>query len=86
MKVGVGTVIVREVLDSTGAVSELTAIAKAPSGFDDTLGDWWFGAIDATGTTMSAGRVDACHSCHVPREAEDYLFGVPAANQKQQMH
>ncbi|HET9990385.1 MAG TPA: hypothetical protein VFQ65_17760, partial [Kofleriaceae bacterium] len=48
-RVGVGTVIVREVLDTTGAVAELTMIAKAPSGFDDTLGDWWFGETDGNG-------------------------------------
>ncbi len=82
--IGVGTVIVREVLDSSGAITALTAIAKAPAGYDSSLGDWWFGKTDATGTpmleagSMQVGRLVACHGCHVPREAEDYLFGVPA--------
>jgi hypothetical protein len=86
--VGVGTVIVREVLDASGAVATLTIIAKAPAGFDSSLGDWWFGETDAKGVptivdgVAQVGKVTACHSCHVPREAEDYLFGVPAADQR----
>jgi hypothetical protein len=83
---GVGTVIVREVLDATGAVSKLTVIAKAPAGYDSTLGDWWFAQTDATGNamvtngTMQVGKLADCHSCHIPRASEDFLFGVPAAN------
>ncbi|MFT3693386.1 MAG: hypothetical protein QM831_09630 [Kofleriaceae bacterium] len=72
-----GTVIVREVLDATGAISKITAIAKAPSGFDPTLGDWWFAETDPTGTPSTIGAVAACHSCHIPRAVDDYLFGVP---------
>ncbi len=89
MTIGVGTVIVREVLDASGNIDKLTAIAKAPAGYDATLGDWWFGETDATGIVMpdtsgslQVGKVTACHGCHVPRANEDYLFGVPAAEMK----
>ena len=87
MTIGVGTVIVREVLDAAGAVSSLTMIAKAPAGYDATLGDWWFAETDPSGAamvtdgTLQVGKLVACHSCHVPRETDDYLFGVPKAMQ-----
>ena len=70
-RLNVGTVIVREVLDAQGAISSITAIAKGPPGLDPTLGDWWFAKADPSGS----------HSCHVPRAAEDYLFGVPRTDQ-----
>lgn len=81
LTLNVGTVIVREVLDAQGAVSSITAIAKGPPGFDPTLGDWWFAKADPSGTPSQIGAVTACHSCHVPRAADDYLFGVPKTDQ-----
>jgi len=84
--VAVGTVIVREVLDARGATSALTVMAKREAGYDPTLGDWWFAKTDTNGTVMTAddgtpqvGRVVACHSCHIPRASDDFLFGVPAS-------
>jgi len=85
LTVGVGTVIVREVLDPQGAVSSITAIAKAPAGFDPTLDDWWFAEADPSGTPQQIGAVSACHSCHVPRAADDYLFGVPRTDQARRL-
>jgi hypothetical protein len=82
----VGTMIVREVLASDGSVQELTVMAKGPTGYDPTLGDWWFGVADAAGQpvvqdgVLQLGRLAGCHGCHVPRQTEDYLFGVPAAD------
>jgi hypothetical protein len=81
----IGTVIVREVLDGSGQISKLTVVGKGPSGYDPTLGDWWFGAADPMGTplvdggVLQHGRVEACHSCHIPRANDDYMFGVPKA-------
>lgn len=81
----VGTVIVREVLTADGtAVEKLTLMAKGPSGYDPTLGDWWFAVLDpnfaplpdANGA-LQVGKLAACHGCHVPRETDDFLFGVP---------
>jgi hypothetical protein len=83
----VGTLIVREVLNSDGSVNKLTMMAKAPSGYDPSLGDWWFAEADpqcqpvVSNGVLEAGQlVDDCHSCHIPRQSEDYLFGVPAAD------
>lgn len=86
--VSVGTVIVREVLDSTGAVSKLTIMAKGPVGYDPTLGDWWFAETDPAGKPLvgdaglQVGRLTACHGCHVPRASTDYLFGVPRIDER----
>jgi hypothetical protein len=83
----VGTVIVREVLDAQGGIDKLTLMAKGPRGYDGTLGDWWFGELDAQGAPivkegqLRVGRLADCHGCHVPRASDDYLFGVPKANQ-----
>ena len=85
--IAVGTVIVREVLAGDGSVSKLTLMAKGPSGYDPTFGDWWFGEADPQGMPLVVdgavrlGRLDDCHSCHMPRAPEDYIFGVPKADQ-----
>lgn len=83
-----GTVVVREVLDATGAVEKITLMGKGPAGYDPTLGDWWFGVTDPKGAPLVAdnggvqvGRMTECHSCHIPRATDDYLFGVPSADQ-----
>jgi len=87
VEISVGTVIVREVLDASGAVTKLTMMAKGPAGYDPTLGDWWFAVTDPSGKVMSdstglqVGRLAACHSCHVPRATSDFLFGVPSADE-----
>ncbi len=86
----VGTVIVRKVFDdTTGALTKITLMGKGPTGYDPTLGDWWFGVTDPTGTPLAdanggvqVGRLTDCHSCHIPRATDDYLFGVPAADQR----
>jgi hypothetical protein len=83
----VGTVIVREVLDTTGSIAKLTVMAKGPAGYDSTLGDWWFAEASPDGVplvtdgALRVGRLADCHSCHVPRESDDFLFGVPAADE-----
>jgi hypothetical protein len=51
------------------------------------IGDWWFAATDPAGNPLTTngvlqvGRLDACHMCHIPRAADDYLLGVPAADE-----
>ena len=88
IKMPVGTLIVRQVLDqTTGAIVKVTLMAKMASGYDPTLGDWWFGVTDPQGVPLSddkgpeVGRLTDCHSCHIPRATDDYLFGVPAIDQ-----
>lgn len=84
LHVAAGTVIVRAVVDG-GAVSKLTIMAKGPPGYDPTLGDWWFGVTDPAGKPMfdngvaQIGRLTACHSCHAQRASDDFVFGVPRA-------
>jgi len=79
-----GTVIVREVLDATGAVSKLTVMAKGPPGYDPSLGDWWFAVTDPGGVPLEedgvvlVGRLSQCHDCHRERSRDDFLFGVPS--------
>ena len=77
--IAVGTVIVREVFDAQGQLAKLTRMAKGPSGYDPTLGDWWFGEATPDGNPVRLGRLTDCHGCHEPRAAEDFLFGVPKA-------
>jgi hypothetical protein len=81
-----GAVIVRQVLDATGAVSKLTIMVKRATGFYPACGDWWFGVTDTSGNaindsngTPQEGAIAECASCHIPRATDDYLFGVPAA-------
>lgn len=84
VRLAVGTTIVREVLDANGRTAKLTVMAKGPSGFDPSLGDWWFAVTDPLGVPLveegaaMIGRVVKCHDCHRDRERDDFLFGVPA--------
>jgi hypothetical protein len=86
--IAVGTVIVREVHDPQGAIAKLTIMAKGPAGYDPSIGDWWWGEADPQGVplvvdgTPRVGRLDDCHGCHLPRAAEDYIFGVAKADQR----
>ena len=83
----VGTLIVRQVLDANGQVTKVTLMGKGPAGYDPSIGDWWFGVTDPSGkplsddTGLQVGRLTQCHGCHIPRAQDDYLFGVPAADQ-----
>ena len=77
--------IVREVLDGSGALAKLTMMAKGPVGYDPTLGDWWFAETDALcnplmdGSSELVGKIEACHECHADRAGDDFLFGVTEA-------
>lgn len=82
-KMPVGTLIVREVLDATGAPSKLTLMGKGPAGYDARLGDWWFGVTDLNGEPIAdaagnpqIGKMVACHACHNERGSDDFLFGA----------
>jgi len=80
-----GMLIVREVLEPSGAIKTLTLMYKGPKGYNPELGDFWFGVTDATGKPVlndagapKIGRLSECYSCHIPRATDGYLFGVPA--------
>jgi hypothetical protein len=78
-----GGIIVREVLDATGAAQRLTVMAKGPAGYNPELGDWYFAVTDLQGSPViesgapRSGRLADCFGCHLPRASDDYLFGVP---------
>jgi hypothetical protein len=61
-------------------------MAKGPAGYNPAIGDWFWAVTDLNGTPIveegapRAGRLADCYGCHVPRETDDYLFGVPAAD------
>jgi len=82
-----GTLIVRQVLDASGKVTKVTLMAKGPAGYDPRIGDWWFGVTDPAGVPLTdkngvqLGRMTDCHGCHIPRAADDFLFGVPSDKQ-----
>ena len=80
-----GTLIVREVLEPSGAIKTLTLLYKGPKGYNPELGDFWFGVTDSAGKPVldtagapKTGRLSECFSCHIPRATDGYLFGVPA--------
>ena len=82
-----GTQIVRAVLDGNGAVAKLTMMCKGAPGYDASLGDWWFAETDPAGVPLTGddgapimGAVSACHTCHIERAGDDFLFGVAAAD------
>jgi hypothetical protein len=81
----VGTVVVRVVEDDAGSPTKLTIMAKGPAGYNAALGDWWFGVTDPTGVPATSdagvelGKLTGCYGCHLPRSADDFLFGVPAS-------
>jgi len=83
VRLPVGAMIVREVLDENGGIQSLTMMAKGPLGYAPELGDWWFAVTGPDGDPnlvndeWSVGRMANCQSCHLPRVADDYLFGVP---------
>jgi hypothetical protein len=84
--VPVGGIIVREVLDENAKPQRLTILAKGPAGYNPTIGDWFWAVTDLNGTPVvengvpRTGRLADCYGCHVPRAADDYLFGVPLAD------
>ena len=78
-----GGIIVREVIDATGAAQRLTVMAKGPAGYNPEIGDWYWAVTDLQGTPViesgvpRSGRLADCYGCHLPRASDDYLFGVP---------
>lgn len=80
-----GAVVVREVYAASGAMESLTVMARSHPGYSPGHGDWWFGLLDEEGwprfddlgEPMIGPQLERCASCHRPREADGFLFGVP---------
>lgn len=79
----VGSMIVKEMIDATGAPPILTVMAKQPPGFDPDHRDWWYGRLEVDGTPTSGrfvGKVSFCIACHAGAGSGRYLFGVAPDN------
>ncbi|NVB37279.1 cytochrome P460 family protein [Pseudenhygromyxa sp. WMMC2535] len=76
-----GAMIVKEHLDDMGEAVGVTIMVKAEAGYDPEHDDWWWGNADLEGNISDAGVVGYCVSCHEPRAAADWLFGVAPADQ-----
>lgn len=81
-----GTLLVREVLQTNGAIGTLAVMFKAPKGYNAAMGDLWLGVTDASGNPTlddagapRIGRLAECAECHAARASDGYLFGVPEA-------
>ncbi|MGB0648011.1 MAG: hypothetical protein ACPGQS_12585 [Bradymonadia bacterium] len=79
-EVPVGSIIIREVKDSSGDIMKLTVIARAPDGAHPTAGDLWFATATADGIVEDinhSGFLSTCAGCHVTRASDGFLFGTP---------
>ena len=75
-----GTLIVKEMLDAQGQPMMLTAMYKAPEGYDPTNRDWWWGMLMPNGTPAqsgSVGKIAMCNGCHQSQTSTDAAFGLP---------
>jgi hypothetical protein len=87
MRFPVGGVVVREVIDARGEVTQLTLAARLQAGFYPDGGDLFYATTDAGGTPLPAadgshlqwGRLAECTACHALRAHQSFLFGVLAA-------
>ena len=78
----VGAMIVKEMLDPTGAPPILTVMAKQSQGFDPGNRDWWYGRleVDGTATGRFEGKVSFCIACHAGARSGGFVFGVASDN------
>jgi hypothetical protein len=87
MSFPVGGIIVREVIDGRGQVTQLTLAARLGAGFFPEGGDLFYAVTDAGGAAVPSsdgshllwGRLGECAGCHAERAQQSYLFGVDAA-------
>jgi hypothetical protein len=86
MTVPAGMVVVREVQDSGGTTQKLTVMVRHEDGWFPNGGDFLYGVTDLQGHpipdssgTAQWGQLSACTPCHLGREGDAWVFGVPAA-------
>lgn len=84
----VGTLMIREVLDSNRRASVVTAAAKAPAGYNPEVADLWWAVAQPDGTVMTdasgtalVGPVSSCNNCHRLHEQTAFLYGMPKAQE-----
>jgi hypothetical protein len=84
-----GTIIVREVLDRTGAVESLTLMVRGQEGLSPGNGDFWYALVDPEGwprfehgEPVLGPLEQRCAGCHLPRATDGFLFGVPREDRR----
>jgi len=56
-------------------ITAVTVMVKMPEGYDPDHNDWWWGMYDGEGVNAEMqGKVEVCIACHLPAEADDYVF------------
>jgi len=77
-KFPVGSVIVKEKLDSPDSASKrtlLTAMIKHESGYDPAHGDWEYVVMNGDASLLQArGKLANCGGCHAQKKNTDYVF------------
>ena len=77
-KFPVGSVIVKEKLDSVDPASKrtlLTAMVKHETGYDPAHGDWEYVVTNGDATELQArGKLANCGGCHAQKKKTDYVF------------
>ena len=72
--------IVKEHVDSGGAMIALTVMYKGPAGSGAQSDDWFWQRLEADGKPSFSGEVDFCIACHTPRRAVDWVYGLEPDN------
>ena len=78
-KFPVGTVIVKEKLDSPNSQTPelLTVMVKRKKGFNPKIGDWEFMTLDGEAKTItSRGKLESCQACHLEYKRNDYVTRI----------
>jgi hypothetical protein len=78
-----GSMLVKAMLDPSGAPPILTVMYKKAPGYDPSHDNWWYGRLNADGTPTDpsyVGTVDFCVSCHMGTAMTDYAWGIVASN------
>lgn len=76
------TMIVKEMLDDTGARVAFTVMVKGAKGGEPETAGWWWGVFGAEGDLQQGGSIDFCIDCHERRglERTDWVRGVDLDN------
>ncbi len=82
-----GTLIVKEGLNSAGTFQEITAMVKRGNNFNPSGGDWEWFVLNADGTIAQDGDGNAmrganlmggmCLGCHTEATNKDFVFSKP---------
>ena len=73
----VGTLLAKEMKDSSGTIMMITAMAKRGNNYDPSGNDWEYLLLDASGSITDRGADlmnGMCKACHAGAAALDYVF------------